>query len=649
MGKILTTKYKESDMKKYLLLMTVFLFMGFTSLQAQINVTFKVDMSRWQELGKFDPTVDEVKCVGDVSPNSWDPAANTGMTRTGGSGADSSVYSVTYAVNPNNTYAYKYAIGSDWNRDEKDLGGDGNRHLTVGANDTTLATVWFDNISGGFKHVTFNVDMSLPIKSGDVTPGVTNVYVAGNFTAGSDGTWSTYAKSMTKSSTDSTYSYTTVVPDDSVASGDTLRFKFIYSATDAASGSWENVDDRKFFVPEKDSSEFSAYWDDVNPNVTLATGDVNFAVDMSVMIRAGIFDPVKDSVLISAGFNGWTTDAADAWMTQNPINDSSYFITHTFNNQVVGSNYPYKYYVKKVDASGVDTIWNDGYERPVFSMGGNRTVLFNGDASKDTSDYYDGVLPDWFVPSGTGLQVTFTVDMNPAMDADLQGPNVFNPAEDKVYFISEQPTFRRTQEWIANSDTGSYFELSSIGNGLYSGTVTLKEPTFNAFEYIYAWKEADGSWVNEPISFGVASRVRYVGQDAPSSFPQSPWPMPTDTWTNSEQKPNDQEVDPYQSYQDYIDGVKVESTQPGTYSLSQNYPNPFNPTTNIKFSIEQSGLVSLKVYNILGQEVATLLNKELNAGSYEYNFDASKLTSGVYIYTIHSGNFMQTKKMILLK
>ena len=87
-------------MKKYLLLLGVFLFVGFTSLQAQINVTFKVDMSRWQELGKFNPAVDEVKCVGEVSPNSWDPAANTGMTRTGGSGADSSVYTVTYAISP---------------------------------------------------------------------------------------------------------------------------------------------------------------------------------------------------------------------------------------------------------------------------------------------------------------------------------------------------------------------------------------------------------------------------------------------------------------------------------------------------------------------------------------------------------------------
>ncbi len=86
-----------------------------------------------------------------------------------------------------------------------------------------------------------------------------------------------------------------------------------------------------------------------------------------------------------------------------------------------------------------------------------------------------------------------------------------------------------------------------------------------------------------------------------------------------------------------------------SFTLSQNYPNPFNPTTNISFNIQKAGTVSLKIYNILGQEVATLLNKELDAGAYTYNFDASMLSSGVYLYSIVSGNFLRTKKMILIK
>ncbi len=85
------------------------------------------------------------------------------------------------------------------------------------------------------------------------------------------------------------------------------------------------------------------------------------------------------------------------------------------------------------------------------------------------------------------------------------------------------------------------------------------------------------------------------------------------------------------------------------YCLSQNYPNPFNPTTTISYSLPQSGFVQLKVYNLLGQEVMVLVNKEQLSGNYKVEFDASKLTSGIYLYRIQSGNFIETKKMILLR
>ncbi|MDZ7764160.1 MAG: T9SS type A sorting domain-containing protein [Melioribacteraceae bacterium] len=85
------------------------------------------------------------------------------------------------------------------------------------------------------------------------------------------------------------------------------------------------------------------------------------------------------------------------------------------------------------------------------------------------------------------------------------------------------------------------------------------------------------------------------------------------------------------------------------FELSQNYPNPFNPSTTINYSVPTSGLVTLKVYNILGQEVKTLVNTVQNAGFHNVSFDASTLSSGVYIYRLSSGNFVNTKKMILLK
>ena len=85
------------------------------------------------------------------------------------------------------------------------------------------------------------------------------------------------------------------------------------------------------------------------------------------------------------------------------------------------------------------------------------------------------------------------------------------------------------------------------------------------------------------------------------------------------------------------------------YSLEQNYPNPFNPTTKINYSIKEKGNVELKIFDLLGSEIATLVNEEKTPGNYEVFFDASKLSSGVYLYTIKSGSFFQTRKMLLMK
>jgi hypothetical protein len=100
---------------------------------------------------------------------------------------------------------------------------------------------------------------------------------------------------------------------------------------------------------------------------------------------------------------------------------------------------------------------------------------------------------------------------------------------------------------------------------------------------------------------------------------------------------------------DQITAVGNEKQIPETAILEQNYPNPFNPSTKIVYAIPQRSNVSLKVYNLLGNEVADLVNSEMEAGRYETNFDASSLPSGVYFYKLRAGNFVETKKMLLLK
>jgi len=100
----------------------------------------------------------------------------------------------------------------------------------------------------------------------------------------------------------------------------------------------------------------------------------------------------------------------------------------------------------------------------------------------------------------------------------------------------------------------------------------------------------------------------------------------------------------------YSNVVEVETQNlASNYFISQNYPNPFNPTTQIKYSIPEKSVVSVKVYDILGNEISTLVNEEKNAGNYLISFNGNKLSSGLYFYTINAGKYRATKKMLIVK
>jgi hypothetical protein len=99
-----------------------------------------------------------------------------------------------------------------------------------------------------------------------------------------------------------------------------------------------------------------------------------------------------------------------------------------------------------------------------------------------------------------------------------------------------------------------------------------------------------------------------------------------------------------------LSGQRIWSVQlPFEYALDQNYPNPFNPVTTIQFSLEKTARTTLEIYNVLGQKVATLVNGELNAGAYRYQWNGSGMASGIYFYRLRSDNFVATKKMLLVK
>jgi hypothetical protein len=186
---------------------------------------------------------------------------------------------------------------------------------------------------------------------------------------------------------------------------------------------------------------------------------------------------------------------------------------------------------------------------------------------------------------------------------------------------------------------------------LYEGSLVK----FNALTLVSGTWPASGSSANLSLSDGVDTVVFRIDSDTDiDGSPEPSWPA--DVVGIGSQFDNSAPYNSgYQIFPRYITdftsvtSVENENTMVTQYELAQNYPNPFNPSTIIKYSIPVDSKVTISVYSITGELVKELVNSNMSAGSYSVNFDGSRLASGVYIYRIIAGKFMETKKMMLLK
>ncbi len=211
---------------------------------------------------------------------------------------------------------------------------------------------------------------------------------------------------------------------------------------------------------------------------------------------------------------------------------------------------------------------------------------------------------------------------------------------------------------VADAKTGVTFLKNSIIAGSVSGPLKSTDAAFQTDMPTWFTTHNSRTYVTN-------AEVGLVNPFHPTQA--NPFPLPNSVvYTGGATPPNDGFFDPTATYigafgynnwaigwssLEFIStDVKDESEIiPGAYQLSQNFPNPFNPTTNIKFAIPNSGNVKLSVYNILGQEVAQLVNEFKEAGSHNVTWNASNLSSGIYIYRLESAGQIITKKMTLLK
>lgn len=273
-------------------------------------------------------------------------------------------------------------------------------------------------------------------------------------------------------------------------------------------------------------------------------------------------------------------------------------------------------------APGNSTSVNDTIKNfPVVLSGGEKYVVFA-----------NGLLTDGYISNPDGRNTNFTLFVKPMVRESATGSNV-------DFFVLHGSTDAPTVDVIArgvatlvnNAAYGDITDYISVPAASYVLDITPG----NDNSTIVASFQADLSGLS-----GGSAVVFASGFLSPSL---------------------NQNGETFGIFAALSDGTVVEFPQattrveslseiiPSNFSLSQNYPNPFNPSTTISFSLPNNEFVTLKVFNILGSEVATLINENLSAGAYKYSFDAKNLASGVYLYELKAGNFREFRKMNLLK
>ena len=620
-------------MKKHALLFAVLFLGAWAVASAQtFNVVFQVDMTVQIAKGAFDPAADKVQARGDF--NNW------GTTDMAPISAGSKVYSATIAAAAGTAkykFFFKHGANDVWESDQATSSK--NREFNVTA-DATVPVVLFNNEvmpSGNPVGVNFTADMKTAFRKNALDPVTGKVYVAGDFNG-----WDKAQGQLTGPAADSTYTATF-----QINSAQLLHYKFLYDNKTGGT-TWEDDPNKTAWVTDDPTQNVvKRFFNDVDPSLKFADGAINFQVDMSTMYELHFYDPATDSLRVRGAFNGWgDSDHSKAFMNQDPISPNNFFISIPFVQEKVGQEEFYKFRMQMKTEYGAFT-GDAQYERPLSTGGGNRTIVFAGipnQYTEPTSFYYDDIYSAFVVPNGQQITVNFAVDMTNAMDPALQAIP-FDPATDTVFVFNGQAAWAQAMGWTEGMDR--CIKLAKSTGNIYTGSVVVKSPGFNGFTYAYEYGHAaDGSLQKEGTGFSNWSwRVRYVPMTSSRHFVQ-PYTAKVDHWTKAEVKANTE----YETWPDGLSAVEdLGKGVPTTFNLDQNYPNPFNPSTKIKFNLPSEQMVSLKVYNVLGQEVTTLVDQQMKAGSYSFDFDASKLSSGVYFYRIQAGTFSMTKKMMLIK
>ena len=485
--------------------------------------------------------------------------------------------------------------------------------------------------------VTFRVKMGERVKTGAFNPANDSITVIGDFQclcADFSNNWDTFKYKMTGNSADTIYSVKVYIP----TKYNGRVFQFIFEIGPAKG---ETCAIRKFTLAN-DAMVLPSYWFN-NDSTYISIGPVintfKFTADLSKILGTGkgYFDPNKDSLLVQ-NLDWYTPEkvvGGSLKMVQDSISKGLYTTSITLRGTFLDSC------MWRFMAMPANKFDNYGIESGVL-----RYFKFWTDGSVVDLGVIEPVITPLNPPLKSDLSVLFECNLT-TESSIINAKNGRSIPVDSILWVGLKGNIDALGNWGGawqDSDTSlpnpTMVKLlddgtngdSVAGDKIFSAKVIFPAGTLTqSFEYNFGiwypsvWNDAGGSTPMDNESL-TEKHLGYVGNSAPTEYSSLFGVFPS-----------------------YFSEAYNDSKIVNNFQLFQNFPNPFNPETKISFFVPVDGVVVLKVYNALGQEINTLINGYVKAGRWQVTFNASSFPSGIYLYSIRAGNYLSTKKMVMLK
>ncbi len=473
--------------------------------------------------------------------------------------------------------------------------------------------------------VTFQVNMGFQITLGNFVPGTNIVVVRGSFNG-----WSGDANVLTDADGDSIYTGTWAIEPG------TIQYKFVISPD-----GWEADPNREATVGT-DPLVIPVDWFNRQAPVVPADVEVTFRVNMNIQILNGNFDPETDWVVVRGSHANIGNWGGETQLLEETGNPGVYSLQVQFDNLPTGIAVEYKF-VYLAGGTGGEAFWeNQIPSNRSFTPTGQEPDNLPPPSGNGYGEilpevvYFNNISPDDIITNP--LNVVFSVDARP-LYGRLQDEGFIVDVQtgDTIHVVESLQAAGPFNNWpwgnfgtdYYMNDNGTDGDMTA-GDTVWSVTLLFAAGSSRHLIYKYGANQLD-------VEAGFARNHEVDLDDS-----QPTMIIPTDCWGSPDTLYDDWDC----VYAGADDPVAL---NPLNYQLSQNYPNPFNPTTAINFVLPRSEMTKLAVFDVLGRQVATLLDGRMEAGQHAVTFDASTLSSGVYFYRLEAGSFQMTRKMLLLK